>query len=99
MSKMFSSFSTGEVSVTRFRTTKADFACFWGSREPLTIRKPDLVLSREERDRFEAKSGFRGASGVKQANSFHASADYHHVRCNGHNTNGPFNLPLPIGVR
>ena len=74
----------GEVSVTRFRTTKADYACFFGSRETLTICKPDLVLSREERDRFEAKSGFRGAAGVKQAKAFHASADYHHVRCNGH---------------
>ncbi len=81
---VFQLFRIGEVGVTRFRTTKADYACFFGSRETLTIRKPDLVLSREERDRFEAKSGFRGAAGVKQANAFHASADYHHVRCNGH---------------
>ena len=81
---VFQLFRIGEVSVTRFRTTKADYACFFGSRETLTIRKPDLVLSREERDRFEAKSGFRGAAGVKQSNAFHASADYHHVRCNGY---------------
>lgn len=81
---VFQLFRIGEVSVTRFRTTKAAHACFFGSRETLTIRKPDLVLSREERDRFEAKSGFRGAAGVKQANAFHASADFHHVRCNGH---------------
>ena len=81
---VFQIFRIGEVSVTRFRTTKADYACFFGSRETLTIRKPDLVLSREERDRFEAKSGFRGAVGVKQAKAFHASTDYHHVRCNGH---------------
>lgn len=81
---VFQLFRIGEVSVTRFRTTKADYACFFGSRETLTIRKPDLVLSREERDRFEAKSGFRGAAGVKQANAFHASADYQSVRCNGH---------------
>ena len=57
---VFQLFRIGEVSVTRFRTTKAEYACFWGSRETLKIRKPDLVLSREERDRFEAKSGFRG---------------------------------------
>lgn len=81
---VFQLFRIGEVSVTRFRTTKADYACFFGSRETLTIRKPDLVLSREERDRFEAKSGFPGAAGVKQANAFHASADYPHVRCNGY---------------
>ncbi len=81
---VFQLFRIGEVSVTRFRTTKADYACFFGSRETLTIRKPDLVLSREERDRFEAKCGFRGATGVKQAKAFHASTDYHHIRCNGH---------------
>ncbi|MDT8854854.1 hypothetical protein RNZ50_07445 [Paracoccaceae bacterium Fryx2] len=81
---VFQLFRTGEVSVTRFRTTKADYACFFGSRETLKTRKPDLVLSREERDRFEAKSGFREAAGVKQAKAFHASADYHNVRCNGH---------------
>ena len=81
---VFQLFRIGEVSVTCFRTTKADYACFWGSRETLTIRKPDLVLSREERDSFEAKSGFLGASALKPANAFYASADYHHVRCNGH---------------
>jgi hypothetical protein len=42
------------------------------------------VLRREERDRFEAATGFGGASGLKPAGGFHASADYHSVRCNGH---------------
>jgi len=81
---VFQLFRIGEVSVTRFRTMKADYACFYGSREALMIRKPDLVLSREERDRFEAKSGFRGAVGTNNARAFHASADYHRIRCNGH---------------
>ena len=80
---VFQLFRLGAVSVTRFRTAKADYACFWGSRENLTIRKPDLVLRREERDRFEADTGFRGASGVKPADAFSASADYSHIRCNG----------------
>lgn len=81
---VFQLFRIGQVTVTRFRTPKADYACFWGSREMLTIRKRDLVLSRQERDRFEAKFGFRGAAGVPHAKTFHASTDYHHVRCNGH---------------
>jgi len=81
---VFQLFRIGEVSVTWFRTTKADYACFFGSRETLTIRKLDLMLRREERDRFEAATGFGGASGLKPAGAFHASADYLYVRCNGH---------------
>jgi hypothetical protein len=79
---VFQLFRLGEVSVTRFRTAKADYACFWGARDSLKIRKPDLVLRREERDRFEADTGFRGASGMKPADAFNASADYSHIRCN-----------------
>ena len=74
----------GEVSVCHFRTERAGYACFYGQRESLTIRKPDLVLRREERDRLEAETGFRGASGARRDDAFHASADYHSVRCNGH---------------
>lgn len=80
---VFQLFRHGEVSVGHFRTPKADYACFYGQRESLTIRTRDLVLRREERDRLEAETGFRGASGVRRADAFHASADYHHVRCNG----------------
>ena len=81
---VFQLFRLGEVSVTRFRTAKAGYACFWGSRENLKIRKPDLVLRREERDRFEAETGFRGASGMRPADAFRASTDYSHIRCSGH---------------
>jgi len=81
---VFQLFRKGEVTVTWFRTTRADYACFWGSRESLTIRKSDLVLRREERDRFEAVRGFGGASGKMPAGGFHASADYQVVRCHGH---------------
>jgi hypothetical protein len=41
------------------------------------------VPRREERDRFEAATGFGGASGMKPAGGFHASADDQSVRCNG----------------
>lgn len=80
---VFQLFRLGEVSITRFLTAKADYACFYGSRECLKIRKPDLVLRREERDRFEAATGFGGASGMKPAGEFHASANYQSVRCHG----------------
>lgn len=80
---VFQLFRLGEASVTRFRTPKAAYACFWGSREKLSIRKADLVLRREERDRFEARTGFLGKLEVKPAGAFHTSADYQSVRCNG----------------
>jgi len=80
---VFQLFRLGEVNVTGFRTERADYACFYGSRECLKIRKPDLVLRREERDRFEAATGFGGASSIKRAASFHVSDDYRSVRCNG----------------
>lgn len=80
---VFQLFRLGEVGVRHFRTERAGYACFWGGRETLTIRKPDLVLRSEERDRLEAETGFRGASGTRRADGFHASADYHHVRCIG----------------
>lgn len=80
---VFQLFRKGDVNVTRFRTAKADYACFYGTRESLRICKPDPVLRREERDRFEAETGFGGAGGIQPAASFHASADYQNVRCNG----------------
>lgn len=71
---VFQLFRIGEVSLCQFRTERAGYACFWGSREQLTIRKPDLVLRREERDRLEAETGFRGASGARRDDAFRASA-------------------------
>lgn len=80
---VFQLFRLGEVNVCHFRTERAGYACFYGQRESLTIRKRDLVLRREERDRLEAETAFRGASGARRDDAFHASADYHNVRCSG----------------
>lgn len=81
---VFRLFRHGEISVGWFRTPKADYACFYGQRESLAIRKRDLVLRREERDRFEAETGFSGGAAGRHVAAFQASADYQDVQCNGH---------------
>jgi len=79
----FRLFRCGELVVTEFRTPKADYASLWDDAEPVLFNVGDLLLRREERDRFEAKSGFSGARAEAAQPTFHASPDYHHVRCQG----------------
>ncbi len=83
---VFQIFRNGEVQTGYFRSARAAYACLWGVRETLTIRKSDLVLRREERDRIEAARGFFGAvAGPRiQSIGFEASADYMDVRCGGY---------------
>jgi hypothetical protein len=80
---IFQLFRHGEVRVGHFRTQRADYASLWGAREQITVRNRDLLLRREERDRFEAVTGFAGAAAGPIPGAFHASADYQDVRCNG----------------
>lgn len=81
---VFQLFRDGEVQVTYFRTPRSDYACLRDPRSELTVRKRDLLLRRDERDRFEAKINFAGASVGPRPGAFHASADYRLVHCNGH---------------
>lgn len=80
---VFQLFRLGEVEVAHFRTAEADYARFWGARESLIVRKPDVVLCRKERDRFEVETRFLGAAEAAPTGGFQASADYKNVRCNG----------------
>ena len=80
---VFQLFRHGEVKLSRFRSHKADYACLTGERELITVRQRDLFLRRDERDRFEAETGFAGAAAGPRPGAFHASADYQDVRCNG----------------
>jgi hypothetical protein len=67
----------------------ADYALLLGmpSRSPCALR--DLLLRREERDRFEAETGSRRRGCRPTRAAFHASADYQEVRCNGALPAGP----------
>jgi hypothetical protein len=80
---VFQLFRHGEVKLSRFRSHKADYACLTGEFETITVRQRDLYVRREERDRFEAETGFAGAAAGPRPGAFHASADYQDVRCNG----------------
>lgn len=81
---VFQLFRCGELHVSEFRTPRADYACLYGEAEPIFVMIGDLLLRREERDRFERQSGFSSGGSAMEESTFIASADYQEVRCNGH---------------
>lgn len=85
----FRLFRAGEVSLTEFRTPVAAYASLRDEAGLLHVIIGDLLVRREERDRFERETGFRGAPerGIlpPQLSDFRASPDYHEVHCAGHN--------------
>ena len=72
---VFQLFRFGEVRVSYFRTPRAAYACLWGEAEDIPVIIDDLLLRREERDRFEAETGFPGGEADPKALSFSSSAD------------------------
>lgn len=78
---VFQLFRCSESHLSDFRTPRAAYATLWGDAEPIFVMIGDLLLRREERDRFEAETGFSGAEAGPKATVFSASAGYHEVRC------------------
>lgn len=79
----FQLFRCGEVHLSDFRTPQADYATLCEHAEPVLVLIGDLLIRREERDRFEIANGFSGAGAAIEEPTFIASADYQEVRCNG----------------
>jgi hypothetical protein len=79
----FRLFRSGELILTEFRTQRAGYASVRGDDEPVLFMIGDLVLRREERDRFETESGFSGDSLKNAPAAFFASTDYQTVNVNG----------------
>ena len=80
---VFQLFRCGEVHLESFRAPKADYATTWGDAQPVLVMIGDLLLRRDERDRFEIETGFSpGGQPMEEATFIH-SADYFEVRCNG----------------
>lgn len=80
---VFQLFRCGEVHLHTFRTPKADYAQTWGDTQPVLVMIGDLLLRRDERDRFEIETGFSpGGQPMEEATFIH-STDYFEVRCNG----------------
>ena len=80
---VFQLFRCGELHVSEFRTPRADYASLYGDAKPVFVMIGDLLLRREERDRFELQSGFSSGGSAMEESTFIASADYQEVRCNG----------------
>ncbi|MEM6676283.1 MAG: hypothetical protein AAF675_00265 [Pseudomonadota bacterium] len=83
-SDVFQLFRCGELHVSEFRTPRADYASLYGEAKPVFVMIGDLLLRREERDRFELQSGFSSGGSAMEESTFIASADYQEVRCNGY---------------
>ena len=79
---VFQLFRCGEVHLENFRTPKADYAQTCGDAQPVLVMIGDLLLRREERDRFEIETGFSPDGQPMEEATFIHSADYFEVRCN-----------------
>jgi hypothetical protein len=82
-SDVFQLFRCGELHLNSFRTPHADYARTFGGVAPVLVLIGDLLLTREERDRFEIETGFSAGDHAGEAPTFIHSADYQEVRCNG----------------
>ena len=80
---VFQLFRCGEIQLREFRTPRAGYAVLWGEGEAALVMIGDLLMRREERDRFELEHGFSSGEEGGEAGAFIASADYQDIRCNG----------------
>lgn len=79
----FQLFRCGEVNLTDFRIPGADYATLCEDAVPVLVMIGDLLIRRDERDRFEIANGFSGTGASIEEPTFIASSDYQEVRCNG----------------
>lgn len=75
---IFHLFRCGERRVSDFRTPEAPYARLCDDAEPVLVTAGDLLLRREERDRFETETGFSGSGATINAGApaFSASPGY-----------------------
>lgn len=77
-------FRCGEIPLESFRTPRADYATTWGDAPAVLTLIGDLLLRREERDRFEAENGFKADGTPIDDDGFAFLPDNQEVRCKGH---------------
>ena len=82
---VFQLFRCGELHLSAFRAVSADYATTSDDAQPVFVLIGDLLLKREERDRFEIATGFLAGDHAGEAPTFIHSADYQEVRCDGDN--------------
>ena len=80
---VFQLFRCSEIYIKNFRTFQGSYARIYGNADPILVMIGDLLLRREERDRYEAETGFsRKAPGSNPI--FNASPNYTEVRYGGY---------------
>ena len=80
---VFQLFRCGEVLSRAFGRRRPTTQRPGAMRKPVLVMIGDLLLRRDERDRFEIETGFSpGGQPMEEATFIH-SADYLEVRCNG----------------
>jgi hypothetical protein len=77
----FQVFRCGELQVSEFRTPSEGYASVRDDTDSVLVMIGDLLIRREERDRFEAEAA---TAPPAQPASFTASPGYQDVVCDGH---------------
>ena len=80
---VFQLFRCGQIHLESFRAPNAGYAETWGDAQPILVMIGDLLLRREERDRFEIETRFASGGQPLEESTFIHSADYLEVRCKG----------------
>ncbi|WP_299473135.1 hypothetical protein [uncultured Paracoccus sp.] len=81
---VFELFRCSEIHISDFRMPGAEYATLYDENRSVLVMIGDLLLRREERDRFEAETGFSGVKAGAQRTAFSASPDYQDVTCGEH---------------
>ena len=79
----FLTFRDHEVVVSEFKVAGSDYARVAGDSDPVHFLVTDLLMRRDERDRFEAVTGFQAKAGSDAAGGLSASQDYRRVCLRG----------------
>lgn len=81
---VFNLYRCGEINGLEFRCPELGDVSLPRPCNPVHIMIGDLLIRREERDRFEIAQGFRADGRPIGEPAFTASPDYQDVSCNGH---------------
>ena len=81
---VFQLYRSGEAQLNEFRHDRTGYATLICERAPIYVVIGDLLLRRDERDRFELKSGFQVPGAKQEGATFLHSRDYKEVRCRGY---------------
>ncbi len=80
---VFQLFRCGQIHLESFRAPNAGYAQTWGDAQPILVMIGDLLLRRDERDRFEIETRFASGGQPLEEPTFIHSADYLEVWCKG----------------